>query len=151
MRPQDLGEMREVKNSISKVLRDPIIRLLLKSSNLTPVQFETMLIDIIGRMDQEKVLNYDEKRKLRSKTVSRGAFIRTLTQARERVRKAIYTILLLSYLGVLDSSFFEDYQQLFERLREYLRDVEESEKTKMILKRVEQEIEARIDDLIRSL
>ena len=151
MRPQDLGEMREVKNSISKVLRDPIIRLLLKSSNLTPVQFETMLIDIIGRMDQEKVLNYDEKRKLRSKTVSRGAFIRTLTQARERVRKAIYTILLLSYLGVLDSSFFEDYQQLFERLREYLRDVEESEKTKMILKRVEQEIRTRIDDLVRSL
>jgi len=143
--------MREVKNSISKVLRDPIIRLLLKSSNLTPVQFETMLIDIIGRMDQEKVLNYDEKRKLRSKTVSRGAFIRTLTQARERVRKAIYTILLLGYLGVLDSSFFEDYQHLFERLREYLRDVEESEKTKMILKRVEQEIEARIDDLVRSL
>ena len=67
------------------------------------------------------------------------------------MRKAIYTILLLSYLGVLDSSFFEDYQQLFERLREYLRDVEESEKTKMILKRVEQEIEARIDDLVRSL
>ena len=151
MRPQDRGEMREIKNSISKVLGDPIIRLLLKSSNLTPVQFETILIDIIGRMNQEKVLNYDEKRKLRSKTVSRGAFIRTLTQARERVRKAIYTILLLSYLGVLDSSFFEDYQQLFERLREYLRDVEESEKTKMILKRVEQEIEARIDDLIRSL
>ena len=151
MRPQDLGEMREIKNSISKVLGDPIIRLLLKSSNLTPVQFETILIDIIGRMNQEKVLNYDEKRKLRSKTVSRGAFIRTLTQARERVRKAIYTILLLSYLGVLDSSFFEDYQQLFERLREYLRDVEESEKTKMILKRVEQEIEARIDDLVRSL
>lgn len=151
MRPQDLGEMREIKNSISKVLRDPIIRLLLKSSNLTPVQFETILIDIIGRMNQEKILNYDEKRKLRSKTVSRGAFIRTLTQARERVRKAIYTILLLSYLGVLDSSFFEDYQHLFERLREYLRDVEESEKTKMILKRVEQEIEARIDDLVRSL
>ena len=151
MRPQDLGEMREVKNSISKVLRDPIIRLLLKSSNLTPVQFETILIDIIGRMNQEKILNYDEKRKLRSKTVSRGAFIRTLTQARERVRKAIYTILLLSYLGVLDSSFFEDYQQLFERLREYLRDVEESEKTKMILKRVEQEIRTRIDDLVRSL
>ena len=151
MRPKDRGELREIKNSISKVLGDPIIRLLLKSSNLTPVQFETILIDIIGRMNQEKVLNYDEKRKLRSKTVSRGAFIRTLTQARERVRKAIYTILLLSYLGVLDSSFFEDYQQLFERLREYLRDVEESEKTKMILKRVEQEIEARIDDLIRSL
>lgn len=151
MRPQDQGELREIKNSISKVLGDPIIRLLLKSSNLTPVQFETMLIDIIGRMNQEKVLNYDEKRKLRSKTVSRGAFIRTLTQARERVRKAIYTILLLSYLGVLDGSFFEDYQHLFERLREYLRDVEESEKTKMILKRVEQEIKTRIDDLIRSL
>jgi len=151
LRPQDQGELREIKNSISKVLGDPIIRLLLKSSNLTPVQFETMLIDIIGRMNQEKVLNYDEKRKLRSKTVSRGAFIRTLTQARERVRKAIYTILLLSYLGVLDGSFFEDYQHLFERLREYLRDVEESEKTKMILKRVEQEIKTRIDDLIRSL
>ncbi len=110
-----------------------------------------MLIDVIGRMNQEKVLSYEEKRKLRSKTVSRGAFIRTLSQARERVKEAIYTILLFNYLGILDSSFFEDYQQLFERLREYLQDIEDSEKTKIILRRIEHEIKTRIDALIRSL
>ncbi|MCD6480561.1 hypothetical protein J7L65_07260 [Candidatus Bathyarchaeota archaeon] len=151
MSGRDQRGIKEVKNSIFRVFRDPIIRLLLKSSNLTPVQFETMLIDVIGRINQEKVLSYEEKRKLRSKTVSRGAFIRTLNQARERVREAIYTILLINYLGILDSSFFEDYQQLFERLREYLRDVEESEKTKIILRRIEREIKTRIDALIQSL
>jgi len=148
---RDRGGIKEVKNSVFRILRDPIIRLLLKSSNLTPIQFETMLIDVIGRINQEKVLSYEEKRKLRSKTVSRGAFIRTLNQARERVREAIYTILLINYLGILDSSFFEDYQQLFERLREYLRDIEESEKTKIILRRIEHEIKTGIDALIQSL
>ena len=151
MSGRDQGGIKEVKNSIFRVLRDPIIRLLLKSSNLTPIQFETMLIDVIGRINQEKVLSYEEKRKLRSKTVSRGAFIRTLNQARERVREAIYTILLINYLGILDSSFFDDYQQLFERLREYLRDIEESEKTKIILRRIEHEIKTRIDAFIQSL
>jgi len=148
---RDRGGIKEVKNSVFRILRDPIIRLLLKSSNLTPIQFETMLIDVIGRINQEKVLSYEEKRKLRSKTVSRGAFIRTLNQARERVREAIYTILLINYLGILDSSFFDDYQQLFERLREYLRDIEESEKTKIILRRIEHEIKTRIDAFIQSL
>ncbi len=151
MSGRDRGGIKEVKNSVFRILRDPIIRLLLKSSNLTPIQFETMLIDVIGRINQEKVLSYEEKRKLRSKTVSRGAFIRTLNQARERVREAIYTILLINYLGILDSSFFEDYQQLFERLREYLRDIEESEKTKIILRRIEHEIKTRIDAFIQSL
>ena len=151
MSGRDRGGIKEVKNSVFRILRDPIIRLLLKSSNLTPVQFETMLIDVIGRINQEKVLSYEEKRKLRSKTVSRGAFIRTLNQARERVREAIYTILLINYLGILDSSFFDDYQQLFERLREYLRDIEESEKTKIILRRIEHEIKTGIDALIQSL
>ena len=151
MRDLDYEGVKGVKNSIFRVLRDPIIHLLLKSSNLTPIQFETMLIDVIGRMNQEKILSYEEKRKMRSKPVSRGAFIRTLNQARERVRRAIYTILLINYLGILDSSFFEDYQQLFERLREYLKDVEESERTKIILRRVEHEIKTRIDALIQSL
>ena len=151
MGERDQGGIKDAKNSIFRVLRDPIIRLLLKSSNLTPIQFETMLIDVIGRMNQEKVLSYEEKRKLRSKTVSRGAFIRTLSQARERVRGAIYTILLINYLGILDSSFFEDYQKLFEHLREYLRDVKDSEKTKIILRRIGHEIETRIDALIQSL
>jgi hypothetical protein len=143
--------LEDVRDALLKMLEEPMIEILLKNSNLTPVQFETLLIDVICRMSPDKKLGYEERRKLREKTVSRGAFMRTLKQARDKIRESIYTILLINYLGILDSSFFEDYERLFERLKEYLRSIEDSEKTKTFLVRVEHEITTRIDALIRSL
>lgn len=151
MEEKSFNSLEDIRYSIKRMLRDPMAKALLKNSNLTSIQFETLLIDVIGRINPEKILNYEERRKLRGKPVSRGAFLRTLKQARERIKEAIYTMLLLTYLGILDGSFFEDYQQLFERLREFLKEVRESEKTKIILGRVESEISTRIDALIESL
>ena len=50
-----------------------------------------------------KRLKYDEKARLRLKSgkISRGAFNRTLKQAKMNVIKAIYTIFLLGYLFFL--------------------------------------------------
>jgi hypothetical protein len=68
-----------------------------------------------------KTLKYDEKARLRliKAGVSRGSFNRTLKQARENVIQAIYTILLLGYLGILDSTNLNPYMEISHKLKTY--------------------------------
>jgi hypothetical protein len=102
-------------------LSDPIAKILLKTSNLTKTQLETLLIDILAENHAEKPLNYDEKGKLRlTKTaVSRGSFNRTLAQAKKNVTESMYTILLLGYLGVIQSTSLEPYLEVANKLQKY--------------------------------
>jgi hypothetical protein len=127
---------------IQKAFQDPISELLLKNSYLTKVQFETLVIDLLTDLISDKKLSFKEKTLYRRKTVSRGSFSRTLGQARTKVISAIYTIILLSYIGVLGSKPFEDYEILTEKLRDYLSLLNESEGSikKRQLKRIEAEL-----------
>jgi hypothetical protein len=102
-------------------LDDPIAKILLKTSNLTKIQLETLLIDISAENYTEKPLNYDEKGKLRltKAAVSRGSFNRTLAQAKKNVTESIYTILLLGYLGVIQSSSLAPYNEVANKLQKY--------------------------------
>jgi len=95
-----------------------VFKILIKNCNLTTKQVETILIDFFADIIAQRRVKYEEKAKLRTKAVSRGAFNRTLRQARKRVISAIYTILLLGYLGILDETL-NAYLELSERLREY--------------------------------
>lgn len=52
--------------------------------------------------------------------VSRGAFNRTLRQARKNVIQSIYTILLLGYLGAFESISLESYLEISNKLRTYM-------------------------------
>ena len=81
-----------------------------------------LLIDV---MSEEKV-PFKNKVIYRNKKVSRGSFSRTLGQGRRRVISSIFTIVLLSYVGVFDAKPFEEYQNLVEKLRDYLTAVEKS-------------------------
>jgi hypothetical protein len=110
-----------VQNWLIRLTSDPIIKILTKNSNLTKVQLETLLIDILAQNMSGKALKYDEKARLRliKAGVSRGSFNRTLKQARKNIIQAIYTILLLGYIGVFDSTNLSPYLEVSHKLKTY--------------------------------
>jgi hypothetical protein len=103
-------------------LNDPITKILSVNSQLTKTQLETLLIDVLAENLSGKTLKYDEKARLRltKAKLSRGAFNRTLKQAKENVVKSIYTVMLLGYLGVFESTTLDPYLEIANRLKEYL-------------------------------
>jgi len=107
---------------LNGALGDPIVKILAKNSQLTKTQLETLLIDILAENIAGKQLKYDEKANLRltKAKISRGAFNRTLKQSKENVIKSIYTVLLLGYLGVFDSTTLDPYLEIANKLNEYV-------------------------------
>ncbi len=101
-------------------LDDPIVKILVKDSTLTKIQLETLLIDILADNISGKSLKYDEKARLRLSAVSRGAFNRTLRQARLNVIQSVYTILLLGYLGVFEDTRLDPYLEVANKLQAYM-------------------------------
>jgi hypothetical protein len=133
---------------IYKTFQDPIADLLLKQSNLTRIQFETLIIDLLTDILSDKKLSFYEKSLFRKEKVSRGSFSRTLAQARGSVISSIFTIVLLSYIGVFDKPF-EEYQELAEKLRDYIDTIEDKKegRSQAMLKRLEVELLAGIKTL----
>lgn len=80
---------------LEEIRKDTIATFLLRKSNITDVQLDTLLAS-----KEEGNLEY--KRTLREKRkVIKGAFARTLKQARHNVEASVYTIFLLSYLDLI--------------------------------------------------
>jgi len=111
-----------VQSWLISSLNDQIVKILTKSSHLTKTQLETLLIDILSENIGGKPLKYEEKARLRltKAKISRGAFNRTLKQAKENVIKSIYTVLLLGYLGIFESTALDPYLEIGNKLHEYV-------------------------------
>jgi hypothetical protein len=115
-----------VKEGVQKWLMqatsDPIAKILAGNSNLTRTQLETLLIDFLAANITEKSLRNEEKARLRlSKAeISRGAFNRTLKQARRNVIQSMYTIILLGYLGLFENTRLEPYLEAANKLQHYV-------------------------------
>ena len=111
-----------VQSWLISSLNDPIVTILAKNSHLTKKQLETFLIDILSENISRKPLKYDEKAILRltKAKISRGAFNRTLKQAKVNVVKAIYTVLLLGYLGIFESTTLDPYLEIANKLQKYV-------------------------------
>ena len=111
-----------VQTWLNGALNDPIVKILAKNSQLTKTQLETLLIDVLAENISDKQLNYDEKAALRltKAKISRGSFNRTLKQSRENVIKSIYTVLLLGYLGIFESTTLDPYLEIANKLHEYV-------------------------------
>jgi hypothetical protein len=111
-----------VQTWLNGSLNDPIVNILYKNSHLTKTQLETLLIDILSESMSGKQLKYDEKARLRltKAQISRGAFNRTLKQAKENVIKSIYTVFLLGYLGVFEDTTLDPYLEIANKLHAYL-------------------------------
>jgi hypothetical protein len=147
----DMESIEETQIIIQKAFQDPITDLLLKKSNLTKIQFETLMIDLlIDFMSDEKV-SFKDKTIFRAQKVSRGSFSRTLGQARHRVISSIFTIILLSYVGVSNAKPFEEYENLAEKLREYLTTIEKLgvNRSPSLYRRIEEELTTGIEALSR--
>ena len=136
--------------NVNRIFKDPITTLLLKNSNLTRLQFETFVIDVLTEVLSEEKISYKEKSFLRNKKVSRGSFSRTLAQSRNNIISSIFTILLIYYIGVFDTLPFEEYEMLADQLREYSKLVEETNnESKTILETIEKELVQGISELAK--
>jgi hypothetical protein len=109
------------------------------------------MIDLLIDVLSEEKIPFKEKTLFRAKIVSRGSFSRTLGQGRKRVISSIFTIVLLNYVGVYDAKPFEEYQNLVEKLREYLTAIEGSSPnhSRTMLRRIEAELKEGIEALSR--
>ena len=122
----EIGTNLKLKDGVTAwlngALNDPIVKVLAKNSQLTKTQLETLLIDVLAENLSDKQLKYDEKASLRltKAKISRGSFNRTLKQSRENVIKSIYTVLLLGYLGVFDTTTLDPYLEIANKLHEYV-------------------------------
>ena len=101
-------------------MEDPLVKILYKNSNLTKIQLETLLIDVLAENMSRKPLKYEEKARIRFLAVSRGAFNRSLKQARQNIIRSIYTILLLGYVGILEDISLESYIEVANKLKGYI-------------------------------
>ena len=120
-------EIRRLIANARQVLKEPILQVLLDKSAITETQMETLLIDLVLEDSIESHLDYETKAKYRAQKgtrkrgVSRGAFNRTLKQARTNVTKSIYTLLLLAYLGLFDLAVFRPFEEIASRIGGYRR------------------------------
>jgi hypothetical protein len=107
------------RESVSDILKDPIIAKLLSRSSLTKAQFETILVDQLGDDMANKRLTREEMAQVMRKQggISRGAMNRTLRQARRNTSEAIHTILLLGYGGLFESPSLAPFVEASEQLR----------------------------------
>lgn len=137
------------QNFIEKTFNDQITTLLLKNSNLTTIQFETLVIDLLTDLISDEKLTIYQKTLFRHQNISRGSFSRSLQQARRNVIKSIFTVVLLSYIGVFKENPFDDYFYLSEKLHEYLSIIESTQisERKTLLDRIEHELVDGINDL----
>ncbi len=127
----NVEEAKRLAKGTKQVMREPILRILLERSLITEAQLETLLIDLVVEDAIRQQIPYEEKASLRSKKssrtkgVSRGAFNRTLKQARRNVTRCLYTMLLLAYLGLFDFAVFRPFEEVAAKIGNYrkIRDV----------------------------
>lgn len=86
-----------LKRSGLRIPDSKLLDELLKESHLTRPQVETLLIEV-GAASLGLKLSVEEKAQLRG--VSKGAYARTKRQAMDNIKKSIYTLMLLRFLGI---------------------------------------------------
>ncbi len=135
---------------LTGALNDPIVKIMSKNSHLTKTQLETLLIDILAENISGKPLKYDEKARLRltKAKLSRGSFNRTLAQSKENVTKSIYTVLLLGYLGVFETTALDPYLEIAGKLKQYMeaheslpKNLEEVQNHAKVIEMIREELE----------
>ena len=118
------NEVEKVQNWVKGIINDPLARTLLENSRLTQTQLETLLIDILADQLIDKKISYMEKSTMRltDRKISRGAFSRTLQQARQNMTRSVLTVLLLGYVGVLETPSLSPFLEASNKLENYMRE-----------------------------
>jgi len=153
---EKISAKESVHNWLTRSIDDPITILLAKNSHLTKTQLETLLIDFIATNIAAKPIKNEEKAKLRlaKAKISRGAFNRTLKQAKSNTIQSIYTILLLGYVGIFESTRLDPYLEIANKLKEYvsayknlLVDPKQSGESLRIINMLREELENSLEQL----
>jgi hypothetical protein len=86
-----------------KINSDPLLKDLLNKSLLTHAQVDTFYIEKLMKNKNlnNKIMSRDGKK------VTKSSFIRTLNQAKMNVQRAVYTIILVDYLELLNKDSVE--------------------------------------------
>jgi len=151
-----LQAKNDVQKWLSTLFDDPFVKMLAKNSNLTKIQLESLLIDFLASNIGGKTLKNEEKARLRLSRAgtSRGAFNRTLRQARRNVIQSVYTIFLLGYVGIFSSSPLDPYLEAAHKLRDYvetykhvLSDSEHTDENLRIVSALREELEKSLETL----
>ena len=138
---------------MKSLFRDPLVEILVKNSHMTKTQVETFLIDVLAEKVTGRKIIYEQKARLRlmKSGVTRGAFNRSLAQARRNVTKSIYTMILLGYLGVFDTPSLDPYVEIANKIRSYAEAYRESWKNRTtndehmrVMRMLHQEIEGEL-------
>ncbi|MBS7629048.1 hypothetical protein KEJ23_03625, partial [Candidatus Bathyarchaeota archaeon] len=108
--------MDVIRKTIKNTFQDKILEILLKNSNMTRKQFETFLIDSLSTDFLKSKSKERPKLRTDKELLTRGSFDRTLAQARRNITKALSTILLLGYSGLLENPQLEPFIEAGERL-----------------------------------
>ncbi|MHC1589367.1 MAG: hypothetical protein ACXQTQ_00200 [Candidatus Hecatellaceae archaeon] len=118
---ESLKSLKDFQNWIKTVYKDPIAKILIENSNLTEIQLETLLIDVLSDYFTDRGIKIEEKAKLRIKgEISKGAFNRILKQAKSNIIHSIYTLILLQYLGLISLTTLKKYLEIPEKIKEYM-------------------------------
>ena len=117
-------DINNVQNWIKGIINDPLAKILSKNSQLTEIQLETLLIDLLSERLLDRKISNEAKSMLRieNKKISRGSFNRTLQQAKKNMTSSILTVLLLGYIGVLDSPDLSPFLETSNKLKNYIQD-----------------------------
>ncbi|MGP8071154.1 MAG: hypothetical protein ACLP5V_14815 [Candidatus Bathyarchaeia archaeon] len=146
-----LGEqpdtLSDARHSIHDTVNDPVTNLLLDSSHLTLPQLETLLADSVSH---EKAIKKDQRRLFRpsEKKISRGSYNRSLIQAQNNVIRSIYTVLLLGYVGLFDTSALQPFIELSDTLQGYIQENQPSSSADL---KAIQDLKRRLSEVISAL
>jgi hypothetical protein len=153
---EEAMHIENIHNFVIGTLEDNFVKTMLERACLTKSQLETLLIDFLSENIQEKKVTGLEKSRLRLRKagVSRGAYIRTLKQAKRNVLKALSTILLLGYLGILRGQSLSTYVEVSGRVESLLEEYKKAwkenqdEETLERMTSIRNELENCFNDLI---
>lgn len=125
--PMNRIDVENVQNWLIRMINDPLSKILLENSQLTKIQLETLLIDLLSERVLDKKIDYTAKSsiRLKDKKISRGAFNRTLQQARRNMVRSVMTILLLGYLGALETPSLSPFLEASNKLEIYIQEYEQ--------------------------
>ncbi|MEM3736998.1 MAG: hypothetical protein QXJ75_02750 [Candidatus Bathyarchaeia archaeon] len=146
----------QVRNWIKDINKDYLAKKLIENSNLTNTQLETYLIHLLSDQLTQNKIKLENKSKMRLKgKISRGSFNRTLKQAQKNIISAIYTILLLGYLGIFDSPALSQYIEVSNQLESYVDTYREvwnkgdptKEEDLKLLRMIQEQLEERLSAL----
>lgn len=135
------------RTSIRTTLADPVTKLLLRNSQLTLPQLETLLADSLS---SEAGLRKTQRRLFRPSgaKVSRGAYNRTLIQAQNNIIRSIYTVLLLGYVGLFDTPSLQPFNELSDAIQTF---ANEAKRTSQTTRALVEELNQRLLDSISAL